>query len=291
MKTLLKFFITYGIYFIFVLLEIGSLILVVNNNHFQRSVFLTSCNSFSATLYKYNHRVIDFFSLIQVNKELAAENVDLRIELVKAQNTLVSLAQDSLSFNSFPSNPEMNYSFYSARVINNSTNKLLNYITLNRGKKDGIEREMSVVNPQGVVGIVKAVSNHFSVVMPLLNSQAQMSCKIKEKHNSSDIIVGAVKDIGSLKWDGLDYRYASLMQVPRHVEISKGDTIVTSGYSDFFPEGILVGTIADFEKSSDDNYYKIKVRLSVNFKTVSYVQVIDYKHRKEQNELELHAEK
>jgi rod shape-determining protein MreC len=162
----------------------------------------------------------------------------------------------------------------------------LNYITLNKGRNDGIRVEMTVISAQGVVGIVKAVSDHFSVVMPLLNKWAQISCKIKVKTKTQIDSIGAVKDIGSLKWDGVDYRYASMLQVPKHVNVHKGDTIVTSGYSDFFPEGVLVGTVDGFESGSDDNYYNIKVRLSVNFKTVTYVKVLDYKHRREQLKIE-----
>jgi rod shape-determining protein MreC len=290
MKTLLKFFVTYGIYFIFVLLEVISLLLVVNNNHYQQSVFLSSCNKLSATVYNYNHSIIDYFSLRRTNEELSAENAQLKNRVIKAENLLHAIKKDSINKISCKVNPEKVYTCYSAKVINNSTNKLLNYITINRGYKDGIKAEMSVVNAQGVVGIVKAVSEKFSVVMPLLNSNAQISCKLRSKTIPTDS-VGVVKDIGSLKWDGFDYRFADLIQVPRHVPIKKGDEIVTSGYSDFFPEGILVGKVESFEKANDDNYYTIKVRLAVNFKTVSYVQVLDYKNRMEQQQLEQVAAK
>jgi rod shape-determining protein MreC len=286
MKTLIKFFLTYGIYFIFVLLEVGSLLLVVNNNHFQHSVFLTSCNKISGSIYTYNHSVIDYFRLKQTNEELSVENAMLRNRVIKAENHLKSVTQDSLRKTSYHTNPEEAFTCYSAKVINNSTNKLLNYITLNRGYKDGIRKEMTVISARGVVGIVKAVSQRFAVVMPLLNSNTKISCKLKSKDNILGDSVGVVKDIGSLVWDGYDSRFASMVQVPRHVKIKEGDRVVTSGYSDFFPEGILVGYVEDYEKASDDNYYNIKVRLAVNFKTVSYVQVLDYKNRREQKGLE-----
>lgn len=286
MKTLLKFFVTYGIYFIFVLLELAALLLIVNNNHFQHSVYLTSCNGISANVYQANHSIIDYFNLKQTNKELSVENAMLKNRLNKTENLLQAILTDSLKKTSFTLNPEREYICYSAKVINNSTNKLLNYITLNRGKKDGIKEEMTVISAQGVVGIVKAVSKNFSVVMPLLNSNAQISCKLKSKHIAPGDSVGTIKDIGSLKWDGNDPRFANMLQVPRHVKISKGDSVVTSGYSDFFPEGIFVGTVENFEKANDDNYYNIQIRLGVNFKTVSYVQIIDYKHRIEQKRIE-----
>lgn len=286
MKTLIKFFITYGIFFLFGILEIGSLLLVVNYNHFQRSIFLSSCNRISASIYEYNESVWSYFGLREVNEELAAENTFLKRQLMLSQNKLGSLEKDSIRKQTIKLDPEKEYTCYYARVINNSTNKLQNYITINRGYKDGIREEMSVVNPRGVVGIVKSVSKNFAVVMPILNPKAQISCKIKGKTALVKDTVGVVKDIGSLKWDGVDPFYAIMLQVPRHVPIKVGDKIVTSGYSDFFPEGILVGEVESYAKASDDNYFDIKVRLSVNFKTVSYVTILDYKNRKEQEQLE-----
>jgi rod shape-determining protein MreC len=291
MKTLIKFFLTYGVYFLFALLEVGSLLLVVNNNKFQQSVFFTSCNDVSAKIYEVNQSIWDYFGLKQVNQELAIENAALKNKLILLDNQYNSLKVDSQRKKSIVLDPEKEYICYSAKVINNSINKLQNYITLNRGWNDGIKEEMSVINSQGVVGIVKTVSEHFSVVMPILNPKAQISCKIKGKVITANDSLGVIKDIGSLKWSGEDYRYANMIQVPRHVPVKKGDTIVTSGYSDFFPEGILVGTVEGFSKSSDDNYYNIKVKLSVNFKTVSYVDVLEYKHRKEQEQLQLQAAK
>lgn len=291
MKTLIKFFLTYGVYFLFALLEIGSLLMVVNYNRFQQGVFFTSCNSTAAKLYEINQSVWDYFGLKQVNQELAVENVSLRNKLILLDNQFNNLKVDSQRLKSIVLDPEKEYTCYSAKVINNSINKLQNFITLNRGAKDGLKEGMSVITPQGVVGIVKSVSEHFAVVMPILNPKAQISCKIKGRILSANDSLGVVKDIGSLKWSGEDYRYANMIQVPKHVPVRRGDTIVTSGYSDFFPEGILIGTVEGFSKASDDNYYNIKVKLSVNFKTVSYVDVLEYKHRAEQEQLQLQAAK
>lgn len=286
MKTLIKFFVTYGIYFLFAILEIGSLLMVVNYNHFQRSVFLTSCNSFTATIYQYNQQVWSYFELREVNQELASENAYLKQKVFLLDNKLNSVLGDSVRNKKIRLDPEKEYLCYYARVINNSTNKQQNFITINRGYKDGIREDMSVINPRGVVGIITSVSKNFAVVMPILNPKAQISCKIKGKTALTKDTVGVVKDIGSLKWDGVDPLHALMVQVPRHVPIRVGDKIITSGYSDFFPEGILVGEVESFEKASDDNYYDITVRLSVNFKTISYVTVLDYKHREEQEKLE-----
>ncbi|MBN2829898.1 MAG: rod shape-determining protein MreC, partial [Candidatus Cloacimonetes bacterium] len=206
-------------------------------------------------------------------------------KLIYLDNQFHTIKSDSVRIATHFIDPEKEFICHSARVINNSTNKLLNYITINRGSENGIRPEMCVINSDGVVGIVTTVSNHFGVVMPILNPNTLISCKIKSRISHQDT-VGVVKDIGSLLWDGKDYRFAKMVQVPRHVNIKKGDSIVTSGYSDFFPEGIMVGVIEDYEKANDDNYYEIKVRLSVNFRTVSYVNVMDYLHKEEQEKLE-----
>ncbi|MDR1679498.1 MAG: rod shape-determining protein MreC [Prevotellaceae bacterium] len=285
MKNLIRFFVNYGIYFLFIILEISALLLVVNNNSFQQSVFWQSCNNVNGKVYAWNRSVWDYFSLKQVNKDLAVENAELRNKLALYDNQYHSMLADSLQPSVFVLSPEREYSCLSAKVINNSTNKLQNYITLNKGQADGVRREMSVVNSQGVIGIVKAVSERFSVVMPILNPKLQVSCKIKRNGNTANTL-GQIKDIGSLVWDGTDYRFADMLQVPRHVPIKKGDTVVTSGYSDYFPEGILIGRIEEFTKASDDNYYNIKVRLAVNFRTISYVYVLEYRHREEQQKLE-----
>jgi len=134
---------------------------------------------------------------------------------------------------------------------------------------------MGVINEDGVVGIVQTVSDNFSVVIPILNPKAKISCKLKRSNY-----------FGTLAWNGIDYRFAELIDVPRHVRLLKGDSVLTSGYSSVFPEGIMVGKVESFSKKESDNYYKIKVRLAVNFRTLSYVKVIQYLHQSEQKKLE-----
>lgn len=290
MKTLFKFLLRFGIYFYFIALEVLAFLLIVNHNYFQRSIFFATCNEVTGKLYEYDECISDYFDLKQVNQDLANENIHLRNQLFLIENRLVNDSINRKTFETKRVNPRMEYTCRSAKVVNNSTHKLQNFITINKGYKDGIRDEMSVINGQGVVGIVKNVSEHFAVVMPILNPKAQISCKIKGEINKNDS-VGVVKDIGSLIWEGGDSRFACMKQVPRHVHIRRGDAIITSGYSDFFPEGILVGTVDAVFKADDDNYYDIKVRLSVNFNTLSYVEVLDYKNRTEQVKVEQLATK
>jgi rod shape-determining protein MreC len=166
------------------------------------------------------------------------------------------------------------YTFITAKVINASSNKKQNYLTLDKGAKDNVRIKMGVINESGVVGIVSSVSDHFAVVLPILNPSSRISAKIKEKEK-----------IGSLVWDGKDPRIALLEEVPRHIPLVRGDTVVTSGYSSIFPEGIGIGTVLDF-KRENDNFYFIKVELFTNFNQLSYVDVIDYRYAEEQEELE-----
>ena len=169
----------------------------------------------------------------------------------------------------------MEYKLISAKVINSSTNKLQNYITLNKGSRDGIQADMGVISSEGVVGIVKTVSTKFSVVIPILNQNIKINTKFKKNNYS-----------GPLVWNGEDYRIAKLTDIARHVEFSLGDTLVTSGFTSTFPEGIPVGTIEDFNIKESEPYYNIKVLLSVNFRTLSHVKVINYLNYKEQKNLE-----
>lgn len=290
MKKLINFLLAYGFIFIFLGLELLSFLLVVNDNYFQRSAFFAFCSEVSGVVYEKEEDVLDYLDLRSVNEDLAQENVTLRTKLIELDNRCRSMAQSPYNVGTITLNPDEVYTCYSAKVINNSTDRINNYITLNRGYKDGLRQEMCVISGRGVVGIVKAVSTHFAVVMPILNTKTQISCKIKGKGINPTDTIGVVKDIGSLVWYGGDYRYAYMEQVPRHVPIHRGDQVVTSGYSDFFPEDLLIGTIESYSKASNDNYYEIKVRLAVNFKTLSYVEILNYQYKREQESLETVSE-
>lgn len=171
------------------------------------------------------------------------------------------------------------YRIFKANVIKNSLNKADNYITLDRGSSDGIRPEMGVVDANGVVGIVYKTSPRYSLVIPLLNSKSSISCKI----------VGS-EYFGYLKWEGRDSRFAYLKDLPRHAEFNLGDTVVTSGYSTVFPEGVMVGTVDDMSDSHDGLSYLLKIKLATDFGKVSNVRVISRSGQEEQNMLEKEGE-
>jgi len=222
-----------------------------------------------------SNSVVEFFKLKASNETLSEENTALKNEIINLRNQLASikpLQKDSIHFH-IP--PEMDYKFISAKVINSSTNKMQNYITLNKGKRDGVKVDMGVVSDLGVVGIVKTVSDKFSVVIPILNDKIRINSKFAKSNYS-----------GPLQWNGFDYQYASLNDIARHVKFSLGDSLVTSGFTNTFPEGIPVGTIDNFNIKESDPYYTIRVKLAVDFRTLTYVKVIDYKNYHEQRFLE-----
>ncbi len=276
MRTLFNFLIRHSVLIVFLLLEILSFALIVSTQGYQKSVFLSSGNSVAAEMYKASNSVVEFFKLRAANENLSEENTALKNQVIDLQNQLSTLTdgnqKDSIRFR-IP--PEMEYDFISAKVINISTNRLQNSITLNKGKRDGIIPDMGVVSDEGVVGIVHSVSDKFSVVIPLLNPKIQINSKFTRNNYT-----------GTLVWQGKDYRYANLNDIARHVEFSLGDTLVTSGFSSTFPSGIPVGTVEDFNIKKSDVYYTIQIRLAVNFRTLSHVKVINYRNYNEQKSLE-----
>jgi rod shape-determining protein MreC len=275
MRNLINFFVKFGTTLLFLALEITAFMLIIHSQSYQRSVFLSSSNSVVAEFYSASNNVVEFFKLKAANDNLSEENTRLKNEIISLNSRLDAFRNDSIAETSLRIAPEHDYKLISAKVINNSTNRLQNYITINKGRRDSVYADMGVISEEGVVGIVAAVSDKFAVVIPVINDKLTVSSKFTKSNYG-----------GSLQWHGYDYRYASLGDIARHVEFSHGDTLVTSGYTLSFPEGIPVGVIEDFNIAPSDSYYTIKVRLAVNFRTLSHVKVINYANFKEQKLLE-----
>jgi rod shape-determining protein MreC len=155
------------------------------------------------------------------------------------------------------------YRFISAKVISNTTNKRNNYLVLGKGSIDGISKDMGVITSSGIVGIVKEVSQNYCSVISVLHKDSRISAKIKKNGQ-----------IGTILWKGGNFRYGELIDIPTHIKPTLGDTIITSGYSTSFPEGIIIGTIADYKVEKGDNFYTIRVRFSSDFNSISYTSVI-----------------
>lgn len=274
MRALIRFFVSHRILILFLFLESLSLFLVVRHNQFQRSTFLNSSGAVVGRLYAASNSVSEYFGLGEVNHALAKENTELKQRLCRLEEELRFLRQDT----SYQGRKEMalqkKYSFVTAKVINASYNKHKNYLTLDKGAADGMKIEMGVVNHLGVIGIVSSVSEHFSAVLPILNPLSRISVKLKGENKS-----------GSLVWNGRDSETALLEELPRYVKAAVGDTVVTSGHSSIFPEGINVGKVKALERTNDDNYY-VEVQLFADFAQLSYVDAIAFDNLEEQQELE-----
>lgn len=275
MRNLLNFFLKYNHCFLFVLLELLSFALLFRFNHYQGSVFFTSSNRLVGSIYEVANQVTGYFHLKSINDNLVQKNVELELQMEYLRNALVSITRDSASIDRLKKDALDDYDIYNARVINNSLTHIDNYITIDKGTKNGISRDMGVVDGNGIVGIVYLTSDNYSVIIPVLNSKSNISCKIKR----SDYF-------GFLKWEGGSSEYAIVKDMPRHSLLSLGDTIVTSGHSAVFPSGIPVGTIEEITDSQDGLSYQLKVKLFTDFGRLNDVRVIAKKGQKEQMRLE-----
>ncbi len=240
------------------------------NNGYQGSGLLNSSNRVAANIYEAAASVKEYLLLKDENERLAKENTMLH-NLLRSGYAAVPLE----SFIKKDTLYKQQYRYVSAKTVNSGINRRSNYITLNIGYDQGIRRDMAVVNSVGVVGIVKDVSANFASVMSLLHKDVRVNCELKTD-----------KSYGPLIWDGSDYRYCSLTDIPTHAKIKKGDTIITSEKSGIFPEGINVGTVESFERRSNEQFLNVKVKLFTDFKKLNYVFVIKNKFKTEKDSLE-----
>lgn len=258
MQTLIKILLRYSNFLVFIALEVAAFMLVFQNNAAPRSSMLSTANSVIAWQNEQVSAVVAYFSLRAQNEQLAAENVALRNQLA---------AIDSLR-------PEGAIRYATAKVVQMTTDQLHNYLTIDKGSKDGIVRGQGVRNSDGVVGIICTVGPHYSVVLPIIHTQTQISCRFTKNDY-----------IGILQWNGEDNRFASLTDVGAHMMVNPGDTIVTSGLSPVFPEGIPVGIVENSYLKQGDSYHTIKIRLNTNFKRLKYVEVVQNAHQAQMEEL------
>lgn len=272
MRSLLRFLLKNYAFLLFLFLEVVSLVLIFNYNSFQKSIFLNSSNYVSASLYNSVNSVLQYFDLTRVNKQLAEENAWLRTQL-DISNSRDETYADNIQFGLIES--DSTFRFRAAKVINNSVNKQQNYITINKGRKHGIKPDQGILSAQGIVGVITSVSESYSTGLSILNPRWSVSAKLKETGY-----------YGSLLWNGDDYQIADLLEIPFHVKLAIGDTIVTSGYSSIFPEGLIIGVVDEYEQPDGESYYDIKVRLSANFKTIRYVEIIENIKKEELENLE-----
>lgn len=270
MRGLLRFLVRYHTTILFFLLEILAFVLIARYSSFHRVKLFRLRYAVVGSIAKKYGEFSDYLDLERENKELEQENVRLYNLLPPSYfNPMVPYSPDST---------HKQFIFMGARVVNNSTNKQYNFLTLNKGRLDGIEPEMAVICSEGIVGMVKETTDHFSSVISILNGGFHPSAKLK---NSGYF--------GPIDWAGRRYDEVVLTEIPLHVKINVGDTVVTTGYSGIFPEGIMVGTVLSY-KSDQGISYRVKLKLSTDLKRLSNVLVVENKLRKEQRKIEEEAD-
>ncbi len=270
MRNLIQFIWRQHFTLLFLGLQFVSLFLLIQNNSFQRANFLGFANEVTGGAFELVAETKDYLSLKEVNENLAEELARLKSNEKQSFFGLTPwhrIVDDSLF--------GVQYQYTKARVVNSSVSQRNNYLTLNQGSVNGIAPEMGVVSNEGVVGIVKNVSEHYTSVISVLHSRTQISAKLKK----SDYF-------GVLKWNGKDAKIVQLSDIPSHVDISAGDTIVTRGAGGIFPPNVLIGVIQDFKPIEGTDFYSINVWLATDFKKVSYVFAITNSMLMEQQELE-----
>jgi rod shape-determining protein MreC len=269
MRNILKLLYKFHFFLLFVAFEILSLIFIVQNNNYQRASYIQLSNSVSGRIFQGIDNFKVYFSLREANELLSKENEELRNKLTTFRK-VIHEKKDTLLDTTF----KQRYTYMSAKVVNSSVSKQYNYITLNKGSEDGVKPDMSVISPKGIVGVVTGVSSHFATVLPVINRNFKLSAKLKKSNF-----------FGPLSWPGLNPEICMLNDIPHHVQIHKGDTVITTGYSGVFPEGIPIATVKEFE-IKDGNFYIIKLQLTTDFRSLNYVTIVGDLQKLEQMDLE-----
>lgn len=281
MKNLVNFILRNSVWLVAILLIVLSFYLVFKYNSYQRSVYLSSTNCVAGWFYITSNKATSFLHLKKNNKELHEQNARLQNELYAMKTYMAafktdSLHTDSLAIQAFGSDSihPSQFHFIPAEVTNITFAGSNNSITLNKGKRDGIKPDMGVISSTGVVGVVSTVSDHFSLVIPIINPKFRLSGKLKNS-----------KNYGSIAWNNNDVHYAQLQELPKHETFNKGDTVLTS-FSRIFPKGLIIGFVSEQGQSRDDIFNTFNVRLATDFYTLQNVLVIEDKFFEEQNQLE-----
>lgn len=264
MRYLIAFLIKYYFFFLFVFLEVVAIVLLINYNRYHSSVILGATSDFTGRMHDAANNITDYFSLKKQNEDLALENARLRNRL----KTSFVLRDTSFHLK------DSAYRYTPAEIINKSTRRKNNYFMLNKGEKQGVTEDMGVISRNGVVGMVIETSDNYSIVLPLIHKDAKISAIVRKN-----------KQLANVVWDQKDYHFGMLEDIPIHINLDKGDTIVTSGYSFIFPAGLLIGTVEEYRGGSSASLSTAKIDYSVDFNSIDHVYVIENLMREEQRKL------
>lgn len=266
MHNLTEFLAKHNHWFVFLVLEVVSMVLLFRYNSYQGSVWFSSANAVTGKVYEWDSAVESYFSLSGVNSQLTQRNAFLEQQVRMLDDSIARLtrSQEAAVTRLSSMVPFQGCRLIPAKVVANMVNRYDNLITIDKGSADGVKRDMGVVCGMGVVGIVYLVSEHYSIVIPALNSHSNISCTIQRRGY-----------FGYLRWRGGSSQLAYLEDVPRHAHFKLGDNVVTSGYSSVFPPGVMVGKVLHVFNSADGLSYRVQVKLSTDFARLCDVCLVD----------------
>lgn len=269
MRNILRLIQRYYVFLLFLALQGFALFIFFNNNNYPRAEFINHSRDWVGSIYSKRTQLKEYLMLGEINDRLSLENAILRSKLpenVMIVDTTIALVNDTLQL--------QRYVYRNAKVENLTLNRERNYIMIDRGELGGVEPEMGVISNGSIVGIVSSVSKHFAMVMPVLHSKFQASVRMKGSG-----------DFGLLVWPGGDPTIASVKEIPKHVRVEVGDTVITSGYSSHFPAGMVVGYVESLNDKAEENFHRINIHLSTDFRKLDYVQVVSDLLKKEEEKL------
>lgn len=264
MRNLLEFLAKYNHWLVFLLLQAISATLLFRYNSFQGSVFFSSANAVAGKVYEYNADVTQFFSMSQSNRQLTERNLQLERQVEALTRCMYRQKGDSLQLDNVQKAALQGFRLIPAQVVQSTTDRPDNLLTIDKGRADGVQEDMGVACGNGIVGVVYMAGDHYSVVLPVINKNSNVSVTIRKRGY-----------FGQLHWKGAPSDIAYVDDVPRHARFVCGDYVVTNGYSSIFPPGMMVGKILHVFNSADGLSYRVQLRLSTDFGNLRHVCVID----------------
>lgn len=270
MRNLLLFLLKHQFVVLFLILEIVSFILLSHSFSYQRSLTFSAVNDLTGNVLQTSTSVSDYFQLSKENRQLLSENARLR-DLLPHREAVV----DSNRYTA-----DSSYNYFPAKVIRNTINRHDNFILLNKGKADGVTKEMGVLSAKGVAGIIIGVSQHYSIAMSLLNQHAKISARIKKDNQLVNVV-----------WDEDNPHEGTVVDIPSHLDLMPGDTVITSGNSFIFPAGINLGVIVSYQRSKNRSLNRAVLKFSTDFNSLHYVYLVKNLRKQEQEKLLEEAEK
>ena len=276
MRNIFLFIRRYFNFLFFVLAQVVALMFLFRYNMFHEAAFMRLANEGTGWFYTKYDRVDSYFKLKKTNEELARENEQLRNQLrqnFQSPDTSLRIIRDTIPFDTLGKYRQ--YIWRSAKVVGNTVSLQNNYITIQRGEKQGVRKDMGVIGPNGIIGTVINTSDNYAVIMSLLHSQSRVSAKVQK-----------TGELGTVQWDGKSPLSLTMINVPNSVQLTQGDSIVTSQYSYLFPPGLLIGTVSEIVNDKASNFFTLRVKPATDFYKLEYATVLENLRKDEQRKLE-----